>query len=152
MTNLTMDVMGGLKKRLVDNGDGTFAELIAIEANGSTGKDWSVNAPALPVVGANFAGSGPFASYVLVKTVAANTSRNNVEIKNLTGDQIAVVRDDGTAASSAPPLNASAFALAGGASAGQQGAAWSSTTFRGRLQIYAPAALSGSAFIAVLED
>ncbi|MGZ3306262.1 MAG: hypothetical protein ACXU8U_10425 [Asticcacaulis sp.] len=152
MTNLTMDVMGGLKKRLVDNGDGTFAELIAVEMSGSTGKDYSVNAPALPNVGANFAASGPYASYVLVKTVAANATRNAIEIGNATGAQIAIVRDDGTAVAATAPVNASVFPIAGGASAGQQGGDWTSTTFRGRLQIYAPAALSGNAFITVMED
>lgn len=121
-------------------------------SSGSTGKDFSANKPAVPVVGAAFAAGGPFGSYLLVKTVAANPTRAAIEIANLTGDQIAVVRDDGTAANAAAPVEATPFALAGGAGAGQQGGTWGSKTFKGRLQIYAPVALAGNAFVSVMED
>jgi hypothetical protein len=116
---------------------------------GSTGFDYSASRPALPNVGANFAASGPYANYVLIATVPASATRNNVDVENTSGAQIAVVRDDGTAAAGAAPVNASVFALGGGAAAGAQGGAWSSTTFRGRLQIYAA---SASAQVAVFED
>jgi hypothetical protein len=106
-------------------------------STGTTGSDHSGNEPAIPNVGAAFGATGPYANYVLVATVPAGP-RNNVDIENISGAQIAVVRDDGTAASGAAPTNASVFALGGGASAGAQGGAWSSTTFKGRLQIYAP--------------
>ncbi len=119
---------------------------------GSTGHDYTANPPAIPNIGQNFANAGPFANYVLVATVAANPSRVSIDIENMTGAQIAVVRDDGTAANNAAPVAASVFALAGGAAAGQQGGSWSSTTFRGRLQIFAPAALAGSAFVSIMED
>lgn len=103
------------------------------------GTDFSANKPTLPAVGAAFAASGPYASYVLVATVPVDLTRgSSIDIENNSGDQIAVVRDDGTARAGAAPVNASVFALAGGSGAGQQGGAWSSQTFKGRLQIYAP--------------
>jgi hypothetical protein len=116
---------------------------------GTTGLDYSANKPTLPNIGANFAASGTYASYVLIATVPASPSRNNVDIENISGAQIAVVRDDGTAASGAAPNNASVFSLGGGASAGAQGGAWSSQTFKGRLQIYAP---SSTAIVSVMVD
>ena len=62
---------------------------------------------------------------------------------------IAVVRDDGTAAAAAAPTNASVFALAGGSIAGAQGGSWNSQTFKGRIQIYAPAS---TAQVAIFVD
>jgi hypothetical protein len=115
----------------------------------AAGRDYSANKPALPAVGAAFGGSGPYANYVLVSTIPASTARNNVDIENISSGPIAVVRDDGTAASGAAPTNASVFALGGGASAGAQGGSWSSTTFKGRLQIYAP---SSTAVVTVMVD
>jgi hypothetical protein len=116
---------------------------------GSTGSDASANKPTLPNVGANFGGSGPYANYVLITTLAASPTRNNVDIENNSGAQIAIIRDDGTAVGGAAPVNASVFALAGGASAGSQGGAWSSMTFKGRIQVYA---LSSGAQVAVLVE
>ena len=116
---------------------------------GTTGLDYSANKPTLPNIGANFAASGTYASYVLIATVPASPSRNNVDIENISGAQIAVVRDDGTAASGAAPNNASVFALGGGSAAGAQGGSWSSQTFKGRLQIYAP---SSTAIVSVMVD
>jgi hypothetical protein len=121
----------------------------SVGSAGSTGTDASANKPALPNVGANFAGAGPFASYFLVATVPASPTRNNVDVENTSGAQIAIVRDDGTASGGAAPVNASVFSLGGGAGAGAQGGAWSSTTFKGRLQIYAP---SSGAIVAVMVD
>lgn len=118
-------------------------------ATGSTGTDASANKPTLPNVGANFVGSGPYASYILISTLAASPTRNNVDVENTSGAQIAVVRDDGTASGGSQPVNASVFSLGGGASAGAQGGAWSSETFKGRLQIYAP---SSGASVTVMVD
>lgn len=118
-------------------------------STGSAGLDYSSNKPTLPNVGAAFSASGPYASYVLIATVPASSSRNNVDIENISGAQIAIVRDDGTAASGAEPANASVFALAGGSASGAQGGSWSSQTFKGRLQIYAP---SSSAVVTVMVD
>ncbi len=121
----------------------------SVSATGSVGTDYSANKPTLPNVGANFAASGPYASYVLIATVPASATRNNVDIENTSGAQVVIVRDDGTAASGTAPNNASVFALAGGAAVGAQGGSWSSTTFKGRLQIYAP---SASAQVSVMID
>ncbi|HDR9048747.1 TPA: hypothetical protein QDA94_002978 [Burkholderia vietnamiensis] len=125
------------------------ANELEVNQAGSAGTDYSANKPTIPNVGAAFGASGPYANYVLVATVPALSTRNNVDIENISGAQIAVVRDDGTAGSGAAPANASVFALAGGSSAGAQGGAWSSQTFKGRLQIYAP---SSSAIVSVMVD
>jgi hypothetical protein len=115
-------------------------------AGGSTGSDYSANKPTLPNVGANFAASGVYASYFLVTTVPANSLRSEIEVFNVSGNQVALILDDGTAASSAAPNNATIFALAGGSSNGAQGGSWISQTFKGRVQVYAPA---NTAFVAV---
>lgn len=122
---------------------------VASTSTGSAGLDYSSNKPALPNIGAAFANSGPYASYVLVATIPASAARNNVDIENISGAQIAVMRDDGSAVGGAAPANASVFTLGGGAAAGAQGGAWSSTTFKGRLQIYAP---SSTAIVTVMVD
>jgi hypothetical protein len=132
----------------VKNGNAADLNVTAVAA-GSVGSDLSANKPALPAVGQPFAAAGPYASYVLIATVPASPSRNNVDIENISGAQIAVVRDDGTAGSGAAPNNASVFSLVGNSVAGAQGGSWSSTTFKGRLQIYAP---SASATVCVMVD
>lgn len=116
---------------------------------GSTGLDFSVNAPALPVIGSGFGSSGPYANYLLIRTVAANPGRNNLDVENNSGAQIAILRDDGTAAAGSAPAAASVFALAGGAGIGSQGGSWSTATFKGRIQIFAPTA---TAQVAVFQD
>ena len=122
---------------------------VAETSLGTVGSDFSANPVTLPNIGANFGGSGPYANYVLVTTVSANPFRNNVDVENISGAQIAIVRDDGTATNGNPPANASVFALGGGTTAGAQGGSWSSQTFKGRLQIYAP---SSSAIVTVMVD
>ncbi len=117
---------------------GTSVQAMALA--GSTGLDYSANQPTIPSVGANFGGTGPYANYVLVKTIPARGGRINVDVENDSGAQIAIVRDDGTAAASSAPVNASVFSLAPGAAAGAQGGSYVSQTFKGRLQIYAPLA------------
>jgi hypothetical protein len=131
------------------NVSNTQSRPVAVASAGSAGLDYSANKPALPNVGAAFSAGGPYADYVLIATIPASPSRNNVDIENISGAQIAVVRDDGTAASGTAPNNASVFALGGGSAAGAQGGAWSSTTFKGRLQIYAPAP---TAIVSVMVD
>lgn len=113
------------------------ATIGAVASAGSTGTDYSANKPALPNVGANFGATGVYANYVLIATVPASSTRNEVEVLNASGDQIAVLLDDGTAAAGAAPVNASLFPLAGGSAAGAQGGSWSSTAFKGRLQVFA---------------
>jgi hypothetical protein len=116
---------------------------------GSNGKDYSVNPPTLPSIGSNFGATGIYANYVLIATVPANPVRMNVDIENTSGAQIVIVRDDGTAAGGAPPLNSSVLALTGGTAVGAQGGSYVSQTFKGRLQIYAP---SSSAQVAVFVE
>jgi len=144
---------GSLTPYHVEDAVQRAALLAAIQAPsaGSTGRDYSAGAPAAPNVGAAF-GPGLYAGYVVVTTRAANPARANIDVENCTGGPIVVVRDDGTAASGAAPANASVFALGGGVAPGAQGGAWSTTTFKGRLQIYAPTALTGGAFVTVMED
>lgn len=117
-------------------------------SGGSAGNDYSANTPAIPNVGANFAASGPYANYVLVATVPAQPGRYAVNVENTSGAQIAVVIDDGTAPTGTSPLNATVFALAGGAAVGAQGGSWTSQTFKGRVQVYAP---SSAAQVAVTQ-
>ncbi len=112
------------------------------------GTDLSANRPTLPNVGANFGITGPYASWVLVATVPAGT-RRQVDIENNSGGPIAVLRDDGTAAGGAAPVNASVFGIDPGPVIGGQGGRWVTTTFSGRLQIYAPAS---TAQVAVMVD
>ncbi|MBV8474084.1 MAG: hypothetical protein JO107_14795 [Hyphomicrobiales bacterium] len=122
---------------------------------GTTGADYSANKPTLPNVSANFGASGVYANYVLIATVPANPSRLSIDVENTSGAQIAIVRDDGTAASGTAPNNASVFALAGGSvpgggsAVGTQGGSWSSQTFKGRVQVYAP---SSSAQVVVMVE
>ena len=136
----------------------TVVEVLPIgfvgSSSGSTGLDYSANAPTLPLVGAAFGDAGPYADFVLITTIPANPGRSNVDVENTSGGQVVVLRDDGTAAPGQPPRNASLIPLmgavdpTGAGKAGAQGGAWSSTTFKGRLQIYAPsAAAQVSAFV-----
>jgi hypothetical protein len=114
------------------------------QISGSPGADFSstTNHTALPsAIGATigtstYGGSGPFAAYILVASAAANASRANIDVENISGSQVVVVRDDGTAAAGSAPVNASWFLLAGGGTGPSQGGAWSSTTFRGRIQLW----------------
>lgn len=131
--------------------DALQAPLTIGNAGSSTGADFSGNQPTLPLIGGNFNGSGPYANYVQVAICPANPDRTNIDVENTSGVQIAVVRDDGTAITGAAPVAGSVFALDPGPNPGQQGAAWSSTTFRGRIRIFAPAALTGNSYIALFE-
>ncbi len=104
--------------------------------DGSTGSDYSANKSALPNVGANFPASGPYANYVLIKTLPAAPTRACIAIEDTSGAQIVIVRDDGTAPNGAAPANASAFTRSPSGMS-TQGGSWSPTTFKGRIQIYA---------------
>lgn len=117
--------------------DGAAVVIVRPDSGGSTGLDFSANKPTLPNVGADFPGSGPYASWVLIATVPASAGRRNVEVQNMSASQILLVRDDGTASSGAAPVNASAFTLNARVTTGPEGGGWRSHTFRGRLQIYA---------------
>jgi hypothetical protein len=119
---------------------------LSVAPAGTTGLDYSANKPTLPNVGANFAASGPYASYYLIATVTAAQQKSLVQVWNTSGAQIAIIRDDGTAASAAAPTNATVFSLAGGTAVGSQGGSYADANFKGRLQIYAP---SSTAQVAV---
>ncbi|HDR9132617.1 TPA: hypothetical protein QDA91_003754 [Burkholderia vietnamiensis] len=130
--------------------NGNPADLNAtVVQSGSSGTDYSSNKPTIPNVGAAFGASGPYANYVLVATVPASPTRNNIEVDNLSGGQIVVIRDDGTAATGSAPSNATVKSYAPGSTAGAQGGSWSSQTFKGRIQVYAP---SSTAFVAISVD
>jgi len=109
---------------------------LGVPVKGSVGLDYSSGKPTLPLVAANFAASGPYASYALISTVQANAAINNISIENTSNTLIAVIRDDGTAANGAVANNTSIFALAGASAIGGQGGSWSSNTFKGRIQVY----------------
>lgn len=115
----------------------------------SSGQDFSSNTPTLPAIGRSFGATGPFAGWVRVLTVPAQTSRLHIEINNLSGGKVLIIRDDGTAADGAIPQNASMIVMAGGSSTATEGATWTSSTFCGRIQVYAPAA---NAFVSVAVD
>lgn len=100
---------------------------------GSAGIDYSTNKPALPVLGANL--TGLYAGYLLVATVPPLASRSEVEINNTSGGSIVVVLDDGAAATGAALSNASLFTL-NGDTVGFTGGSWSSSYFKGRLQVF----------------
>jgi hypothetical protein len=148
---VTFNGTASLKHIGVKNGNAVDLQATVVSA-GTPGTDFSANAPTIPGVGLAFAATGtyvPYASYVLVATVPASVTRNNVDIENASGGPIAVVRDDGTAIAGATPTNASVFPINGGAAPGSQGGSWSSQTFKGRLQIYAP---SSTANVTVMVD
>jgi hypothetical protein len=126
---------------------GTIVQSVA--QGGTLGRDFSANAPTLPTIGANFGATGVYANYVLIATVPASATRFNIDVENVSGAQIVVIRDDGTASNGASPVNASVFALAPGSAAGAQGGSYASQTFKGRLQIFAP---SASAQVAIFAD
>jgi hypothetical protein len=121
----------------------------AIGQAGSNGKDYSANPPTPPNIGANFGATGPYANYVLIATVPASATRFLIDVENTSGAQVVIVRDDGVASGGVSPANASIFALGAGSGVGSQGGSWSSLTFKGRAQIYAP---SSMAQVAVFVD
>ncbi len=83
--------------------------------------DYSANAAAIPIAG-----------YVLLLTIPANGTRNSVEVQNQSTDTVQLVRDDGAGDGQ------TSLMLAPAAAVGGQGGGWSSTTFLGRLRVYAP--------------
>ena len=134
-----------------------FAELVCLidpstgkpvsPVPGSIGTDRSTTRADIPNLGSDFS-TGVYSGYHLVKTIPLNLSRSFVDVENISGDQIVIVRDDGTAGSGAL-ANASVIVVAGGAGAGAQGGSWTSSTFKGRLQIFAP---SSTAVVSAFED
>lgn len=102
--------------------------------------DYSANQPALPNIGANFGGSGPYANYVLLATVPSIVTnlRDEVEIENQSTGQVIFVIDDGAASAGFAPVNPTIDVLAAASVAGGQGGYWNSSIEHGRIQVYAP--------------
>lgn len=113
----------------------TACDTGAVNNKKSTGFSYGVNKPPVPDIGGNFT-TGIYAEYVLVATVPASPTRLNVNIENLSGSPIVIMRDDGTASSGSPPNEYEVFSLEGYYGIGRQGGSWSSNTFIGRLQVY----------------
>lgn len=95
------------------------------------GQDFSANAASVPLPG-----------YVLLTTVPP-ALRGSLEVQNQSTDPIQVVRDDGFG------NQVTSIMLAAAAATGGQGGSWSSTTFRGRIRVYAP---SSSDRVAVFQE
>ena len=144
---LALVLISGAQAQTYKDSSGTIVRGVA--SAGSKGVDISANQPILPNVGANFGASGPYLNYVLIAAVPANPARFSVDVENNSGAQIAILLDDGTAASGSAPANASVFALSGGSGAGSQGGSWVSQVEKGRLQVYAP---SSSAQVAIRQN
>ena len=68
-TNFFGLVQCDLTGHLLTTPSNTSAAPLYVSTAGTTGLDYSANKPTLPNVGANFAASGPYASYVLIATV-----------------------------------------------------------------------------------
>lgn len=130
--------------------DGAAVFVRRPDDGGSAGVDASANAPAWPNIGSNFSSSGPYASWFLLKTVAANPARQNITVDNMDPSlPVLVLRDDGTAASGGAPVNATGFTLNAKVTAGPEGGHFASATFRGRLQVFGS---SSSQFVAISTD
>lgn len=85
----------------------------------------------------DFSGSAanvPIGSFTLLATVPVWPGRRCIEIQNQSGLMLQLVRDDGAGNAVTSWLIDPAAA-----GAGKPGAAWASTTFRGRLRVYGPA-------------
>lgn len=127
-----IDLKDGNNQRMriaAETGDTTSTFRAALEVDGSL---VSITNP-LPVrmsggsTGYDFSGnvlSVPITDYVLAVTVPVSLTRSNIEVQNQDLDTIQVVRDDGD------DMQQSIILLA-------PGNIWSSSTFLGRLKIYA---------------
>jgi hypothetical protein len=125
---------------------------LPITISGSTGTDASANKPTLPNVGASpFGGTTLYSAYVLVATLAANASRNSWGFQNCSGARCVLLLHDGTASSGSAPNNATCYAIEGGAAPGFQGGSDGDAYFKGAVEVYAAAALTGSAYVALYQ-
>ena len=94
----------------------------------------------LPVVSAGSTGTAynsataasiPISGYSLLLTIPVTAARNYVEVQNQSTDLVQVVRDDGAG------NNQVSIMLASASVSGGQGGGWSSSTFKGRIRVYA---------------
>jgi hypothetical protein len=104
-------------------------------------KNASTTALTFPAIGANFAASGPYASFVLLTTIPADEGRQLVQVGNQSTSQVVLILDDGTTASGSVPAagKASTISLAAAAVAGGPGGVYQDK-FQGRVQVYAASA------------
>jgi hypothetical protein len=100
-------------------------------------KFYSNPSPTLPAIGANFAASGPYASYVLLTTISADAARMELTAENLSTSVAVMIFDDGsTPVGTVPPAGtATTMALAAAAVAGAPGGTFSEK-FQGRVSVY----------------
>jgi hypothetical protein len=91
----------------------------------------------LPAIGANFAASGPYASYVLLGTVPADGARMEVSAQNLSTAVALLILDDGSTAVGSVPAagKATTMSLSAAPVAGGVGGIFADK-FQGRVQVY----------------
>jgi hypothetical protein len=91
----------------------------------------------LPAIGAPFAASGPYASYVLLSTVQADGVRMELSAQNLSTSVAVLVFDDGSTAVGSVPVagKATTISLAAASVAGGVGGIFADK-FQGRVQVY----------------
>jgi hypothetical protein len=91
----------------------------------------------LPAIGAPFAASGPYASFVLLKSIPADGARQDLFAENnSTGVAVLVLDDGSTAVGSVPAAGkATTMALSAAAVAGGVGGIFADK-FQGRVQVY----------------
>lgn len=103
---------------------GTQTNPIVTSPGGSTGADFSANAPPVP----------SDTTFVLIATVPASLSRAMVGIQNQSQVNLQIVRDDGAG------NNQTSIFLQG------PFASWQSSSFKGRVRVYGPSGAAVAAY------
>ena len=103
----------------------------------------------LPAIGANFAASGPYASYVWLKTIPADAARMELAATNVRTSVALLILDDGTTAVGSVPIRGTATtsALSAAPVAGGAGGVFTEK-FQGRVQCYGALSTSQVAIFA----
>lgn len=102
---------------------------------GNTGVDWTLNKPS----------SLPPSGYTSAKTVPVNAARIEIAVENQSTDSVVLVLDDGLGNNTRMVVLAPALSQPG------QGGGWSSTSFKGRLQVCVPTANAATDIVHVSE-
>lgn len=127
----------------------TFGFAILTGAAGSTGKDYSVNAPKAPLIGSmTFGGDSTYKDWVMLQTVPANTGASERLVCNNSEAGILVVLDDGTTVGGTSPIDASIFLINPPSTSSPNDASWRSERFKGRIRVFAP---SEFAWVTIIE-
>lgn len=117
----------------------TFGFALLTGSAGSTGKDYSVNAPEAPLIGSiTFGGEGVYKDWVCLQTVPANTGASERLVCNNSDAGVLVVLDDGTAVGGSTPTDSSVFLLNPPSTSSPNDASWRSERFKGRVRVFAP--------------